>query len=88
MPESNRGTVRDHHHLWEQLETWVTSSAYMDIADTSLVAYLHSQRAEGGSLTHCRKILVAVRYRTGQIHWPSATKFLEHWGAEERKTAA
>ncbi len=88
MPESNRGTVRDHHHLWERLEFWITSSAYTNVGDKSLVAYLHSQCAEGSSLAHCRKVLAAVRYRTGKIHWPSATKFLERQEAEERKTAA
>ena len=88
MLESNCGTVRAHHHLWEKLATWIASSAYMNVGDTSLVAYLHSQRAEGSSLAHCRKILVAVRYRTGQIHWPSTSKFLERWEAEERQTAA
>ena len=88
MPESNLDTVRDYDRLWKRLATWIASSAYMNVGDKSLVAYLHSQRAEGGSLAHCRKILAAVRYRTGQIHWLSTTKFLKRWGAEERKAAA
>lgn len=88
MPESNTGTVHDYYRLWERLATWIASSTYMDISDTSLVAHLHSQRTEGCSLAHCRKILAAVRYRTGKIHWPSTTRFLGRWEAEERKTAA
>jgi len=88
MSASNTGTVRDYHRLWERLATWIASSAYVDISDKSLVAYLHSQRAEGCSLAHCRKILAAVRYRTGKIHWPSTTRFLGCWETEERKTAA